>query len=447
MSRVPQTHYTKSGNVNIAYQVVGDGPLDLVWVPGWVSNIEYSWEEPTIRRFLERLASFSRLILFDKRGTGLSDRVPDTELPTLEQRMEDVHAVLDAVQSDHATVFGASEGAVMSMVFAATFPERTTALIIYGGFAKRVWSPDYPWAPKPQKRQEFFDAIEAGWGGIVDLETLAPTASKDERFREGWAAYLRRSASPGAALALAKMNTNIDVRGVLPAIHVPTLVIHRVDDLDVNVAEGRFIADRIQGAKFVELPGQDHLWYAGDVDLVLDEVQEFLTGVRPIPEPERILATVLFTDIVDSTKKAAELGDRRWHDLLDKHHELVRQEIARFKGREIKTTGDGFLITFDGPARAVRCALALREDVRKLDLKLRAGLHTGECEVMGDDIGGVAVHIAARVLAAAQPGEVLASSTVRDLVAGSPLHFSSRGTHLLKGVPGKWELLAVEKVV
>ncbi|MBV8727723.1 MAG: adenylate/guanylate cyclase domain-containing protein [Candidatus Eremiobacteraeota bacterium] len=440
----PVTRYAKSGDVNIAYQVVGDGPLDLVWVPGWVSNIEYAWEEPLIRRFLERLASFSRLIVFDKRGTGLSDRVPDDQLPTLEQRMDDVRAVMDAAGSQRAAVFGNSEGSVMSMLFAATFPQRTIALVIYGGFARRMWSEDYPWAPKPEERQKFFKMIEQGWGGVVDLATLAPSVAGDPRFQERWATYLRRSASPRAALALAKMNTNVDVRRVLPAIHVPTLVMHRTGDLDVNIAEARYIAQHIPGAKFVELPGVDHLFYAGDFDNVLGEVEEFLTGVRHAPEHDRILATVLFTDIVDSTRTGAEIGDRRWRDLLDGHNRLVRREIGRFSGREIKTTGDGFLATFDGPARAVRCALASCSDVKELGIEIRAGLHTGECEVIGDDVGGVAVNIAARVMDEAMPSEVLVSSTVRDLVAGSGLHFDSRGKQALKGVPGEWELLVAE---
>jgi class 3 adenylate cyclase len=445
VSEFPVTRYAKSGDLNIAYQVVGDAPLDLLWVPGWVSNVEYSWEEPTIRRFLQRLASFSRLILFDKRGTGLSDRVADTELPTLEERMDDVRAVLDTAGSQRAAIFGASEGAVMSMLFAATYPERTTALVIYGGFAKRLQSEDYPWGPTVQQRQQFFDAIQQGWGGVVDLATLAPSSIGDEGFQERWATYLRRSASPGAALALARMNTNLDVRSVLSAVHVPTLVIHRTGDLDVKFAEGRYIADHIDGAKFVELPGDDHLWYAGDFDTLIDEVEEFLTGVRRAAEPERVLATLLFTDIVKSTELAVQLGDRRWHDLLDRHNAFVRREIGRFKGHEVKTTGDGFLATFDGPARAVRCALALCSGAPGLGVQLRAGLHTGECEVIGDDIGGVAVHIASRVLGEASPGEVLVSHTVHDLVAGSGLRFSSRGKVALKGVPGDWELLAVEK--
>jgi class 3 adenylate cyclase len=444
VSEFPVTRYVCSGDVNIAYQVVGEGPLDLLWVPGWVSNIEYSWEEPPIRRFLKRLSSFGRLIFFDKRGTGLSDRVSDSALPTLEQRMDDVRAVLDAAGSERAAILGTSEGSVMSIVFAATFPERTTALVIFGGFAKRLWAEDYPWAPTAGQRQHFFDAIQRGWGGVVDLDTLAPSSIGDERFREGWATYLRRSASPGAALALARMNTSIDVRAVLPAVHVPTLVLHRTGDLDVNVAEGRYIARHIDGAKFVELPGNDHLFYAGDTDTLIDEVEEFLTGVRHTAERERMLATVLFTDIVKSTEIAADLGDRRWRDLLDRHNSFVRREISRFNGREIKTTGDGFLVTFDGPARAVRCALALCHGARALGIDLRAGLHTGECEIMGNDVGGVSVHIAARVVAEANPSEVLVSSTVRDLVIGSGLRFRSRGKGTLKGVPGEWELLAVE---
>ena len=440
----PVTRYAKSGDINIAYQIVGDGPFDLVWVPGWVSNVEYAWEEPRIRRFLERLSSFSRLIVFDKRGTGLSDRVPDDKLPTLEQRMDDVRAVMDAAGSERAAIFGSSEGSVMSMLFAATFPQRTIALVIFGGFAKRTWAEDYPWAPRAEQRQQFFKMIEDGWGGVVDLATLAPSVANDARFRDGWATYLRRSASPRAALALAKMNTSLDVRHVLPAIHVPTLIMHRTGDLDVNVAEARYMAERIPGARFVELPGVDHLFFAGDIEDVLGEVEEFLTGVRHLPDHQRILATVLFTDIVESTKKGAEIGDHRWRALLDEHNFLLRREIERFSGREIKTTGDGFLATFDGPARAIRCALASCADVKKLGIEIRAGLHTGECEAIDGDVGGVAVNIAARVLEQAKPDEVVVSSTVRDLVAGSGLRFDSRGKHQLKGVPGEWELLTAQ---
>ncbi len=336
----PETKYAKSGKVNIAYQVVGSGALDLVFVMGWVSHLDYFWEEPSFARFLNRLASFSRLILFDKRGTGLSDRVPDTELPTLEQRMDDVRAVMDAVGSEKAAIFGVSEGGPMSALFAATYPQRTIALAMYGIFAKRIWAPDYPWAPTPEERQRWFDLLE-GWGGVVDLSTLAPSVANDERFKLWWATYLRRSASPGAALALGRMNTQVDIRHVLPAIRVPTLILHRTDDRDVDVGGARYIAEHIPGAKYVELPGADHLHFVGDQDAILDEVEEFFTGARHGPEPDRVLATVMFTDIVGSTERVAEVGDRHWRELLQTHRTFVRRELERFRGKEVDTAGDG----------------------------------------------------------------------------------------------------------
>ena len=439
----PETKYARSGGVNIAYQVVGSGALDLVYVMGWVTNLDYFWVEPSYARFLNRLASFSRLILFDKRGTGLSDRVHESELPTLEQRMDDVRAVLDAVGSPRAALFGVSEGGPMSALFAATFPERTSALVMYGGYAKRVWAPDYPWAPTSEQRQKWFDLLAQEWGGVVDLATLAPSAANDPRFREWWAAYLRRGASPGAALALGRMNTQIDMRHVLPTIRVPTLIMHRTGDLDIDVGGSRYMAERIPGAKYVELPGADHIVWVGDQDAVLDEAEEFLTGVRRGPEPDRVLATILFTDIVGFTERIAGAGDRQWRNLLGSYHALVRQELSRFRGREIDTAGDGVLASFDGPARAVRCACSVSDAVRRLGIEIRAGLHTGEIEVMGDKVAGIAVHIGARVAAHAEPGEVLVSSTVRDLVAGSGLRFEDRGLHSLKGVPGEWHLFAV----
>ena len=442
----PATAYARSGSVSIAYQVVGDGPLDLVFVPGWVSHLESGWEEPLLARFRRRLASFSRLIMFDKRGTGMSDRVPEANLPTLEERMDDVRAVMDAAGSKRAALFGQSEGASMSILFAATYPERTAALVTFGAFACRVWSPDYPWAPTPEQRQRFFDLIENGWGGEVDVSDLAPSMAHDEGFRRRQSTYMRLSASPGAALALARMNTEIDVRAVLPAIRVPTLVLHRTGDRDANIEEGRYIAGRIPGARFIELSGQDHMPHVGDQDQVVDEVEEFLTGIRPAPDPDRVLATVLFTDIVGSTQRAASLGDRAWRDLLEQHHALVRRELARFRGNEVDTAGDGFFATFDGPARAVRCAAAIRDRLKESGLEVRAGVHTGECERMGDNIGGLGVHIGARVAALAGAGEVLASSTVKDLVAGSGIVFEDRGQHSLKGVPGEWRLFRVAAV-
>jgi pimeloyl-ACP methyl ester carboxylesterase len=440
-SVLPETRYAKSGDLNIAYQVVGQGPFDLVYVPGWVSNIEAMWEEPSHARLLGRLAAFSRLILFDKRGTGMSDPVPVDRLPTLEERMDDVRAVMDAAGSERAAIFGSSEGGLMSVLFSATSPERIEALITLAIYATRLRSPDYPWAPKPEARAAEIEEIERTWGGEMDISNLAPSA--DEAFKRRAVAYLRRSASPGAAVALLRMNSQIDVREVLPTIRVPTLVLQRVDDRDVNVEEGRWIARQIPGAKYVELPGDEHLIWAGDVDAVVDEVEEFLTGRRPVHEPDRVLATVLFTDIVGSTERATEVGDRRWRELLDQHHSLVRRQLERFDGREVDTAGDGFLATFDGPARAIRCADSLRVGVRALGLEIRAGLHTGECEVVGDGVRGIAVHTGARVAALAGTGEVLVSSTVKDLVAGSGIEFEDRGTHELKGVPGEWRLYAV----
>ena len=438
-----QTRYARSGDVHIAYQVVGEGPFDLVYVPGWVSHVELAWEEPTLARFLGRLASFSRLILFDKRGTGLSDRVSDDKLPTLEERMDDLRAVMDAVGSERAAIFGVSEGGTLAALFAATYPERTTALVMFGTFARRIWSPDYPWAPTLEQRQQEYEYVESGWGKLMDLERYVPSKIGDEAFATRLATYLRRAASPGAAVALLRMNTQIDIRAVLPTIHVPTLVLHRTGDRDANVDEGHWLAAQIPGARFVELAGDDHFPWVGDQDAILDEVQEFLTGVRPAPEADRLLATVLFTDIVGSTEWAARLGDRAWKEMVDQHHGLVRQELHRFRGREVDTAGDGFLATFDGPARAIRCACRIRDGVRRLGIEIRAGLHTGEIEVTGEKIMGIAVHIGARVAAAAQPGEVLVSGTVKDLVAGSGIRFADRGAHVLKGVPGEWHLFAV----
>jgi class 3 adenylate cyclase len=441
-SAPPETRYAKSGDVNVAYQVVGDGPFDLVYVPGWISNVELMWEEPAHARLLRRLASFSRLILFDKRGTGLSDPVSLDRLPTLEQRMDDVRAVMDAAGSERAAIFGSSEGGLMSVLFAATYPDRTRALVTHAIYAKRLWSPEYPWAPTPEARAVEIAEIERAWGGEMDISNLAPSA--DEAFKRRAVAYLRRSASPGAAVALLRMNSQIDVRDVLPTIRVPTLVLHRVDDRDVNVEEGRWIAGTVPGAKYVELPGDEHLIWAGDVDELINEVEEFLTGSRAAREADRVLATVLFTDVVGSTQRATELGDRRWRELLEQHHAIVRRQLERFRGREVDTTGDGFLATFDGPARAIRCACAIRDAVRALELEIRAGLHTGECELVHDKVGGIAVHTGARVVGAAGAGEILVSSTVRDLVAGSGIEFDDRGERDLKGV-GSRRLYAVTR--
>jgi class 3 adenylate cyclase len=438
--RAPDTRYAKSGDVNIAYQVVGEGPVDLVYVPGWVSHVELAWELPALARGFERLASFSRLILFDKRGTGMSDPVPASELPTLEQRMDDVRAVMDAVASERAAIFGASEGGNMSMLFAATYPDRTIALGTFGCTAKRIWSPEYPWAPTWEKRLEAFAHVERQWTSGLDWDDVAP--SLDRAGLAELSRYYRRCASPGAALALMKMNTHVDVRDILPSIRVPTVVMHRTEDLDANVEEGRYIAAHIPGARFVEFPGADHSWWTQDRDGILDEVEELVTGIRPAPEPNRILATVLFTDLVRSTERLSDLGDRDWAELLRHHHAAVRRELERFRGREIDTAGDGFFATFDGPARAIWCALAIRDIARGLGLELRIGLHTGECELFGDKVAGIAVHIGARVASLAGPNEVLVSSTVRDLVAGSGIAFDDRGERDLKGI-GARHLFAV----
>jgi class 3 adenylate cyclase len=437
---VPDVRYARSGGLAIAYQVVGDGPFDLVYVPGWVSNVGAMWDEPGHARLLGRLASFARLILFDKPGTGLSDPVPLDRPPTLEQRMDAVRAVMDAVGSERAALFGSSEGGLMSVLFAATYPERTRALATLGIYAKRLWSPDYPWAPTEERRAAEIAEIERSWGGEMDISSLAPSA--DEAFKRRALDYLRRSASPGAAVALLRMNTQIDVREVLPTISVPTLILQRVGDRDVNVEEGRWIAQQIPGAKYVELPGDEHLIWAGDVDSVADEVEEFLTGARAPQDVDRVLATVLFTDIVGSTERAAAVGDRRWREILDEHHIRVRRELDRFRGREIDTAGDGFFASFDGPARAIRAACSIRNSLRSLEVEIRAGLHTGECEVIQGKIAGIAVNTGARIASRASPGEVLVSSTVRDLVSGSGIEFADRGEHELKGV-GSWRLYSV----
>ena len=439
----PETRYARSGPYNIAYQVVGEGSFDLLWIPGFVSNIELAWEEPLLARYLTRLARFSRLILFDKRGTGMSDRVPLDALPTLEERMEDLVVVLDAVGSERAALFSDSEGGNLATLFAATNPSRTIALVTAGIFAKRIWSPDYPWAPTPEQRAADVESAERDWGGDAMVAHLAPTGARDPVLAHRLSTYFRRSASPGAAAALMRMNTQIDIRGVLPTITAPTLVIHRTGDLDSNVEEGRWIASQIPGARFLELPGDDHIPWVGDQDTLLDAVEEFLTGSVPARAVDRVLATVLFVDIVGSTRRAAELGDARWTELVDAFYVIVRRELERHRGRLVDTAGDGLLATFDGPARAVRCAFAIRAAVQGLGLEVRAGVHTGEVELGGNGVKGIAVHTGARVAALAGDGEVWSSSIVRDLAPGSGLVFEDRGTHSLKGVPDPWRLFAV----
>src|SRR6185312_5974292 len=436
----PETKYARSGDVNIAYQVVGNAPLDLVFVMGWVSHLEYFWREPSFARFLLKLASFSRLILFDKRGTGLSDRVPVNELPTLEQRMDDVRAVMDAVGSERAALCGVSEGGPLCTLFAATYPEKTLAVVMIGTYAKRIRDDDYPWAPTPEHRQHFFEEIRSHWGKPVGLEERAPSKANDPQFREWWATYLRMGASPGGALALTQMNAEIDVRPVLPTIRVPTLVIHRTDDQCLKVEEGRFVADRILGAKFVELPGNDHLPFVGDQDAILNEVEEFLTGVRHTPEPDTVLATVLYMRIANSGEYVERFGQSRWDELLTRLRAHIAKEIEWFRGRSIDMVGSRPLAIFDGPARAVRCAIAISEYASRLGIEMHAGLHTGECDLVDGQVGGIAAEIGAHVAAKAAAAEVLVSSTVKDLVAGSGISFEDRDRHSFDGAPGQWQL-------
>jgi class 3 adenylate cyclase len=441
---VPETRYARSGNLHIAYQVVGDGPIDLVFVHGWISHIELLWEEPSLARFLGRLASFSRLILLDKRGTGLSDPVPLDRLPTLEERMDDVRAVMDAAGSSRAALLGTSEAGALNLLFAATYPERAASLILLNSYARLAWSEDYPWGIRPEDAEALLNAVETGWGKGVAFEALVASQSDNASMRSWWARYQRLAASPGAAMTLLRRAFDTDARAVLPTIRVPTLILHRAGDPFTGAEHGRYLAHHIAGARYVELAGVDHLFFAEDTDRLLAEIQEFLTGAREVVEPERVLATVLFADVVGSTAHAARLGDRRWHDLLDGFYRAVRAELSRFRGRELDTAGDSLFASFDGPARAIRCACAIADAVRPLDVAVRVGLHTGECEVIGSKVGGLAVHIGARVAALARPGEVLVSSTVRDLVAGSGLQFADRGTHALKGVPDDWRLFVVQ---
>lgn len=426
--------------------MVGEGPLDLLWIAGFVSNVELAWEEPLLARYFNRLARFSRLILFDKRGTGLSDRVPRSELPSLEERMDDVLAVLEAAGSERAAVMGHSEGGNLAVLYAATHPDRVDALVTSGIFAKRRWSPDYPWAETPEQRERYIADLETRWGRDSDIERIAPSAARDPAFAKRLATYFRQSASPGDAAALLRMNTEIDIRAVLPTISVPTLVLHRTGDLDANIEEGRWIASQIPGAKLVELPGNDHLPWVGDQDSVLDEVERFLTGRLAPAEPDRVLATILVTDIVGSTERASELGDRAWAELLDRHHTIVREQLEAFRGEEVDTAGDGFLATFDGPGRAIRAAVAIRDGLRESGIPVRCGLHTGEAERLGGKVAGIAVHLAARIADTAESGEILVSDTVRSLVAGSGIEFADRRSVSLRGVPEEQHLFAVEGV-
>jgi DNA-binding SARP family transcriptional activator/class 3 adenylate cyclase len=430
----PEVHYAKSGDLNVAYQVTGGGAVDVVLVSGFVSHLEKDWEEPRHAHFLERLGEISRLIRFDKRGTGLSDRPPG--LPDPEARMDDIRAVMDATRSERAVLFGYSEGAPLSILFAATYPERVRALVLYGAYAKRLDpDDDYPWAPRREARQRYVEQLEQSWGFENDMQIMCPSA--DEEMARWWGERCRADASPGAVRALIEMNSLIDVRAILPAIHVPTLVVHRGTDFDARVEEGRYIAERIAGARFVELPGADH-FVAVDADQILDVVEPFVAEVAGVPtrgaRDSRVLATILVTDVVGSTELVARLGDRDWASLVARHEAAIREELARFSGEEIDTAGDGFLALFDGPARAIRCALAVRNRADELGLALRIGLHTGEIERQGAKARGIAVHVAARVAAEAAPGEVYVTATTRDIVAGSGLEFEDLGERRLRGI-------------
>jgi class 3 adenylate cyclase len=435
-----QTRYAKAGDVSIAYQVFGDGPIDLVHVPGLISHVEYQWEQPSCARFLERLGYYARVAVFDKRGVGLSDPVRDA--PTFDERMDDIRAVMDAAGFERAALLGVSEGCALSALFAATYPDRVSSLVLYGAFPRLMAAPDYPWGFTDEEVDEFLAGADEAWGEGISLLAVAPDRMNDPAFREWWSRFERMAASPGMVRDATRLNQEIDVRDVLPAVRAPALLLHTRED-GISLGGARLMAEQMPNARLIEYPGQDHWPWAGDLDRVGDEIEEFLTGARSVPEPDRVLATVLFTDIVASTERAADLGDRGWRDLLERHGAVVRRELDRHRGREVKTTGDGFLATFDGPARGIRCASAIAEVVPALGIQVRAGLHTGECEVINGDVGGIAVHTGARVSAAAGPGEVLVSSTVKDLVAGSGIEFEDRGSRVLKGVPGEWRLYAV----
>jgi class 3 adenylate cyclase/pimeloyl-ACP methyl ester carboxylesterase len=439
----PETRYAKTGDLHIAYQVVGDGPVDIVFVPEFWHTIEVQWDQPELAAFLERLASFGRLISFDQRGSGISDPVSLDELPSIEQWMDDVRVVMDDVGSESAVLMAIGGGGTMSMLFAATHPERAAGLVLVNSFARLSRAPDYPGGRGPEIEDEVRNVMRAGWGRGVFLDLVAPSRVGDEAFRQWWARYQRIGSPPGTIMAIRRTLAQIDVREVLASISAPTLILHRADNAWVRPEHSRFLAEHIAGATYVELPGSDYFVFLGDSERVLGEIESFVAGIAGPPKSDRQLSTVFFTDIVDSTGVIAEIGDARWRDLLERHRAIVRRELDRHQGQEIDTAGDGFLATFDGPARAVRCACVVRDAVQELGIEIRAGLHTGEVEVLGDGLAGVAVHIGQRVLATAGPSEVLVSSTVRDLTAGSGLEFEDRGLHPLKGVPEEWRLFAV----
>jgi class 3 adenylate cyclase len=438
----PETRYARSGEVGIAYQVFGEGDLDLVLAFPFLSHLDLIWENPLLSGFLRRLGSFARVLVFDRRGVGLSD--PVARPATLEERMDDVRAVMDAAGSERAALLGMSEGSTMCLLFAATYPGRTSALVLWGAMARSTAAPDYPWAPEKEAVEESqAELVGPMWGQGATIDVFSPTLADDPRAREFQARFERQAASPMRVQQLNQMFLDTDVRGALPLVQAPTLVLHRRQDRAVNYRAARWLAEQIEGSRYAEFEGEDHFPWVGDSDAVLVAIEEFLTGVRPAPASQRVLATVLFTDIVDSTRLAGELGDARWRELLERHQALTREQLRRFEGREIKTTGDGFLATFDGPTRAAQCARAILEEMPGLGFELRAGLHTGEVELIGEDIGGIAVHVAARIAALAGPREVLASRTVRDLAVGSGVDFEPAGRHALKGVPDEWDLYSV----
>jgi class 3 adenylate cyclase len=441
VAEVPRVRFATNEGVHLAYQVLGDGPHDLVLIWGGPNHLDLLWENPRVARLLERFTTFSRLIHFDQRGTGLSDRIPVEELPTLEERAADVVAVMDAAGSDRAAILGESDGGLSAMYFAATYPERAASLIVWGSLARGAPDVDYPWAPNPDVTRAYLDAMEQHWGEPIGIELVFPSLAGDEAFRRWWGRNMRAAASPAAARALAEMTMQTDVRPILSSIHVPTLIMHRTGDLLLAVEGARYIADQIPGARFAEFAGEDHVFWSDDDD-VLAMLEEFVTGEPARLPVERVLATALFVDIVGSTEKAVALGNRTWRDLLESHLALARRQLERHGGREIDTAGDGLFAAFDGPGRAVAGACAIRDDARAHGLDVRAGLHTGECELIDGKIGGLAVHIAARVAGCAQPGEVLVSRTIRDLVAGSGIELSDRGIHTLKGIPDRWQLYA-----
>ena len=437
----PETWYARAGDVRVAYQVVGDGPRDLVLVPGFVSHLELAWEHPPYERFMRRLSAFARVIAFDKRGSGLSD--PLDRAATIEERNDDIRAVMDAVGSERADLFGWSEGANMAGVFAASFPERVSALALFGAYARGTPTQGYPWGiPSEIRELATQESEEETWGIGLSLALLAPSRLQDETMVRWWGRFERQSMSPATALDIIRLSMEMDIREVLPSIRVPTLVIHSAEDV-IPIQGARWLAEQLPDAQFVELPGDDHWPWITEPDPSVDEVRQFLTGVRHEHEPDRVLTTILFTDIVGSTERAAAMGDKRWRDLLRQHDRLVSRELDRHRGRQVKAIGDGVLATFDGPARAIGCARAICEQANTLGIEVRAGLHSGEVELLDGDVGGIAVHIGARVANLAGPGEVLVSSTVKDLVVGSGWEFKDHGTHSLKGAPGEWQLYAV----